>query len=74
MSSSTSEEPAFAPGGVFEVAGERVRYLRTFADADAGELFLYEDSSRRLAVAINRGDAAARLGIAVDDELRIRPA
>jgi S-adenosylmethionine hydrolase len=26
-----------------------------------------------LAVAINRGNAADRLGIAVDDELRIRP-
>jgi hypothetical protein len=68
------EEPAFAPGGVFEVAGERARYLRTFADAGAGELFLYEDSSGRLAIAVNQGDAAARLGVAVGDELRIRPA
>jgi hypothetical protein len=68
------EEPAFAPGGVFEVAGERARYLRTFGDAGAGELFLYEDSSRGLAVAVNQGDAAARLGVAVGDELRIRPA
>jgi len=68
------EEPAFAPGVAFEVAGERARCLRTFADADAGELFLYEDSLRRLAVAVNQGDAAARLGVAVGDELRIRPA
>jgi S-adenosylmethionine hydrolase len=66
------EEPEFEPGRAFEVAGERARYLRTFADAGTGELFLYEDSSRRLAVAVNRGDAAARLGVAVDDELRIR--
>lgn len=66
------EEPSFEPGAAFEVAGERVRYLRTFADAAAGELFLYEDSSRRLAVAVNRGDAARRLGLTVDDELRIR--
>ncbi|MBV8219283.1 MAG: SAM-dependent chlorinase/fluorinase [Solirubrobacterales bacterium] len=66
------EEPAFEAGSAFEIAGERVRYLRTFADAGAGELFLYEDSSRRLAVAVNQGDAAARLGLGVDDELRIR--
>jgi S-adenosylmethionine hydrolase len=66
------EEPGFEPGGAFEIAGESARYLRTFADAPVGELFMYEDSSRRLAVAVNRGDAAARLGVAVDDELRIR--
>ena len=66
------EQPLFEPGGAFEIAGEPVRYARTFADAGAGELVLYEDSTRRLAVAVNQGDAAARLGVAVDDELRIR--
>ena len=66
------EEPGFEPGREFEVAGERARYLRTFADAGAGEVMLYEDSSRRLAVAVNQGDAARRLGLAVGDELRIR--
>ncbi len=66
------EEPAFEPGGAFEVAGGRARYLRTFADAAAGELILYEDSSRRLAVAVNQGDAAARLGLAVNDPVPIR--
>jgi len=48
-------------------------YVRTFADAAPGELLLYEDSYRRLAIAISHGDAAARLGLALDDELRIRP-
>ena len=67
-----AEPPEFEPGREFEVAGERARYLRTFGDAGIGELLLYEDSSRRLAVAVNQGDAAARLGLAVDDELRIR--
>ncbi len=47
-------------------------YVRTFADVDAGELIVYADSYRRLAVAVNQGDAAARLDLAVDDELRIR--
>ena len=48
-------------------------YVRTFADATSGELLLYEDAQRRLAIAVNHGDAATRLGLAVDDELRIRP-
>lgn len=52
----------------------RARYVRAFADARAGELLLYEDSYARLAVAVNQGNAAARLGLAVDDELQIRPA
>ncbi len=49
-------------------------YVRTFADAAPGELLLYEDASRRLAVAVAHGDAAALLGVAVDDELRLRAA
>jgi S-adenosylmethionine hydrolase len=50
-----------------------VHYARTFADSPSGELLLYEDAQRRLAIAVNHGDAATRLGLAVDDELRIRP-
>lgn len=49
-------------------------YARTFADVTAGELLVYEDAHRRLAVAINHGNAAAALGIALDDELRIKAA
>ncbi|MFZ0042861.1 MAG: SAM-dependent chlorinase/fluorinase [Solirubrobacteraceae bacterium] len=47
-------------------------YVRTFADASPDALMLYEDAHRQLAVAVSHGDAAARLGLAVDDELRIR--
>ncbi len=50
-----------------------VHYVRTFADAVPDELLLYEDAQRRLAVAVNHGDASQRLGLGVDDELRIRP-
>jgi S-adenosyl-L-methionine hydrolase (adenosine-forming) len=50
-----------------------VHYVRTFADAVPDELLLYEDAQRRLAVAVNHGDASRRLGLALDDELRIRP-
>jgi S-adenosyl-L-methionine hydrolase (adenosine-forming) len=53
--------------------GDRLtaRYERTFGDAAAGELLLYEDAYRRLALAVNQGSAGARLGVAVDDELRV---
>jgi S-adenosylmethionine hydrolase len=64
-------------GGVveLEVAGERylATYAQTFADVPAGELLVYEDSYRTLAVAINRGDAAATLALAPDAELSLRP-
>jgi S-adenosyl-L-methionine hydrolase (adenosine-forming) len=58
-----------------EVAGERylATYAQTFADVKAGELLVYEDSYRTLAVAINRGDAAATLGLQPDGEVRLRP-
>jgi S-adenosyl-L-methionine hydrolase (adenosine-forming) len=49
------------------------RYVRTFSDVDAGELILYEDAARRLAVALNQGSAAGRLGLQAGDELRIEP-
>jgi S-adenosylmethionine hydrolase len=48
-------------------------YGRTFADVPPGELIVYEDSDRRIAVAVNQGSAVDRLGISVGDELRIAP-
>jgi S-adenosylmethionine hydrolase len=63
-------------GGVeLEVGGERylATYAGTFADVQAGELLVYEDAYRTLAVAINRGDAAATLGLHPDTELCLRP-
>jgi hypothetical protein len=52
----------------------RAHYARTFADVDEGELLVYEDADQTLAVAVSRGSAAGRLGLAPGDELRIRPA
>ncbi|MBV9801866.1 MAG: SAM-dependent chlorinase/fluorinase, partial [Solirubrobacterales bacterium] len=46
----------------------------TFADVPAGELLVYEDADRRLAVAVNQGSAVQRLGISVGSSLRIAPA
>ena len=36
---------------------------RTFADVGMGKLILYEDSSRSMSLAINRGSAARHLGV-----------
>jgi S-adenosyl-L-methionine hydrolase (adenosine-forming) len=57
-----------------EVSGERylATYAQTFADVKPGELLVYEDAYRTLAVAINRGDAATTLGLPPDGEVRLR--
>jgi S-adenosylmethionine hydrolase len=52
----------------------RAHYVRTFADVPEGELLLYEDADQTLAVAVSKGNAAVRLGLAPGDELRIRSA
>jgi S-adenosylmethionine hydrolase len=49
-------------------------YARTFADVAPGEVLLYEDAERTLAIAVSHGDAARQLGLATGDELRIRAA
>ena len=61
-----------APGREVLIGETAARYVRTFADVGPGELALYEDSDRRLALAVNRGSAAERLGVVADAELRIR--
>jgi S-adenosylmethionine hydrolase len=66
--------------GVHVVPGKRVeldangnRYYavaaRTFADAPRGELILYEDSYRNVAVAVSHGSAALLLGVEEGSEL-----
>jgi S-adenosylmethionine hydrolase len=50
----------------------RASYVRTFADVEEGQLLVYEDAYRRLAIAVSHGNAAARLVMGVGDELRIR--
>ena len=49
-------------------------YAVTFADVPDGDLLVYEDASRTLAIAVNRGSAADILGVDRDAEVRIRPA
>jgi S-adenosylmethionine hydrolase len=49
-------------------------YAVTFADVRPGEILVYEDAYRTLAVAVNRGNAALMLGLGDDSELRIAAA
>lgn len=56
------------------VNGTRAQYARTFADVAAGELLLYEDAYRALALAVNRGSAAERLGLGLDASVVLEPA
>jgi S-adenosyl-L-methionine hydrolase (adenosine-forming) len=64
------------------VPGRRVRLVvagrpqqavaaRTFADAEPGELILYEDSYRNVSLAVSRGNAAEALGAAAGTEVEI---
>ena len=58
-----------------EAGGENhgAAFTLTFADVDPGELMLYVDSYRSLALAINRASAAERLGLGPGDEVVLRP-
>jgi S-adenosylmethionine hydrolase len=51
----------------------RIAFARTFADVEACELLLYLDSSGSIALAVNGGSAAAKLGIGPGDEVVLRP-
>jgi S-adenosylmethionine hydrolase len=59
------EQIGAEPGTRLELEFHGERYYataaRTFADARPGDIILYEDSYRNIAVAINRGNAAAML-------------
>jgi S-adenosyl-L-methionine hydrolase (adenosine-forming) len=57
-----------APDGHFEAV-----WARTFADVDAGEVLLFEDSSGSLALAVSGGSAAGLLDLAPDREVTLRP-
>lgn len=53
--------------------GHPATFTQTFADVGPGELIVYEDAHRALAIAINRGDAATALALRPDSEVRLRP-
>lgn len=66
------------PGGrvVMESPGPVVTEIaigETFGDAGPGEPLLYPDSSGHLALAVNRGDAAATFALSPGDEISLSP-
>ena len=60
-------------GGTVMVGRRLAHYATTFADVAPGELLLYEDGYRALALAVNHGSALAVLGLALDDEILLAP-
>ena len=77
-SCSTSSTPSWPARASSSATGstindELAHYATTFADVPPGELLLYEDAYRTLALAVNRGSAALHLGLGLDAEVRIRP-
>jgi S-adenosyl-L-methionine hydrolase (adenosine-forming) len=69
------EQAAVLPGVTVELEIALDRYYavaaRTFADARAGDIILYEDSYGNVAVAISGGSAAALFGVGAGQEVRI---
>jgi S-adenosylmethionine hydrolase len=59
------------PRETVSVGGRRAAVARTFGDVASGALVLYEDSSGKLALAVNGGSARDELGLAAGDEVRI---
>ena len=66
---------ALGKGVEIDVGGERfiATFAQTFADVRPGDVILYEDAYRSLAIAVNRGDAAATLRLTPDATVVLRP-
>jgi S-adenosyl-L-methionine hydrolase (adenosine-forming) len=69
------EQAGIVPGTRLELALEAERYYavaaRTFADARRGEIILYEDAYRNVAIAISSGSAADMFGAREGQDVRI---
>jgi S-adenosylmethionine hydrolase len=50
-----------------------VPYGKSFADVEVGEFVLVEDSYQRLSLAVNKGDAAARLQATAGSTIIVGP-
>jgi S-adenosyl-L-methionine hydrolase (adenosine-forming) len=70
------DEAGIVPGTRVELLSAGNRYFavaaRTFRDARPGDLILYEDSYRNLAVAVAQGSAAALLGVEEGSDLLVK--
>jgi hypothetical protein len=72
------EAIAVSPGARVELECRGERYYaiaaRTFADARPGDIILYEDSYRNIAIAISGGNAAEMLAARAGDGVEVLPA
>jgi S-adenosylmethionine hydrolase len=75
LTSSELERVGIVPGTRVEVEVRFERYFavaaRTFADVRPGDIVLYEDSYRNIALAINSGDAARMFPVRVGQEVTL---
>jgi S-adenosylmethionine hydrolase len=78
LTSSHLEQVGIVPGTTVELELAFERYYavaaRTFADVRAGDIVLYEDAYRNVALAINQGNAAQMLRTQAGQELRLAAA
>ena len=69
------DQAELLPGTRVELQVGAERYYavaaRTFADARPGDIILYEDAYRNVAIAISGGNAAAMLGVSEGQDVRI---
>jgi S-adenosyl-L-methionine hydrolase (adenosine-forming) len=76
LSAADVEPLGIAPGKRVEVELATDQFYataaRTFAEAGSGDIVLYEDAYRNLALAISRGNAAETFGIRAGSEVRLR--
>jgi S-adenosyl-L-methionine hydrolase (adenosine-forming) len=75
LTSAHLEQAGISPGTRVEVEVGFERYYaiaaRTFAEVRRGDIVLYEDAYRNIALAINQGNAAEMFGAGVGQELRL---
>jgi hypothetical protein len=78
LTSDHLEKVGIEPGTRVELEVRFERYFaiaaRTFADVRAGDIVLYEDAYRNIALAINQGSAASMLSARVGQEVLLWPA
>jgi S-adenosylmethionine hydrolase len=78
LTSKDLEKVRIVPGTKVEVEVRFERYFavaaRTLAEVRAGDIVLYEDSYRNIALAINQGNAARMFSLQVGQEVRLSPA
>ena len=78
LTSDQLEQVGIVPGTKVEIEVRFERYFaiaaRTFAEVKPGDIVLYEDSYRNIALAINQGDAARMFSARVGQEVRVSPA